>query len=312
MHRIMIENVTVLIPVYNDWEALSKLLEQIELECKGVLPNILVVNDCSSDPCQLNTETALKVNVLHLIRNVGHQRAIAIGMAYLAEHAPERAVLVMDADGEDKPADIPTLLNKMEQEPGKIVFAERMRRSEGLLFRFFYSIYRLVFRLLTGKVITFGNFSAVPAGQSRKLSFVSEIWNNYPGGVIRSKLPYTSVPLDRGKRLAGESKMNFVSLILHGMSAVAVFLDTVAVRLAIFAGMLIFFGISGIAVILFMKIVLQMATPGWASNLASAFFIIVLQGFFISIFMVFTVLSYRSNRHFIPSVDYKIFIDRID
>jgi glycosyltransferase involved in cell wall biosynthesis len=274
--------------------------------------SILVINDCSSLPVDIANKKNLDISVLHLLRNVGHQKAIAIGLSYLAETETESNVLVMDADGEDKPEYIPALLESSRENPGKIIFAHRSKRSEGLMFRLFYQIYKLVFKLLTGKIITFGNYSLVPNGLLKKLAFVSEIWNNYPGGVIRSKLPYTSIPLERGKRLAGESKMNFVSLVLHGMGTIAVFLDVTAVRIMLASVFMITCSLVGIVLVLELKFVEEMATPGWASSLASAFFIIVLQAFFISLFLVFTVLSYRSNKHFIPQIDYKPFIEKLE
>lgn len=310
----MSENTSILVPVFNDWEALSQLLVQIN-EQAGFLKSrfsVVIVNDCSSDQMQVSSYSDIEISVIQLLRNVGHQKAIAIGLSYLADNGLKTKVIVMDADGEDKASDIPAMLEASEQNPDKIVFAHRSKRSEGLLFRLFYLLYKLIFKMLTGKVITFGNYSVVPYSLLKKLSFVSEIWNNYPGGVIRSKLPYTSIPLERGRRLAGESKMNFVSLVLHGMSAIAVFLDATAVRIMLFSFFMIICSLLGIAVVLEMKFVAHMATPGWASSLASAFFIIVLQAFFISLFLVFTVLSYRSNKHFIPLTDYKPFIEKVE
>ena len=310
----MSSKINILIPAYNDWEALVLLLNKIEDATKH-LPysfHYTIVNDGSNLPFLADTFKKFPLSIIHLMRNVGHQKAIAIGLSFLADNADFEKVVVMDADGEDKPEDIEKLINSSEQNPDKIIFAQRQKRSEGLVFRVFYMIYRFIFDVLTGKNITFGNFSLVPKSKIRNLAFVSEIWNNYPGGVIRSRLPYTSVPLDRGTRMAGNSKMNFVSLVLHGMSAISVFLDATAVRIMLFSILMISASSIGIFVVLYMKFILELATPGWASSLASGFFIIMLQGFFISLFMVFTVLSYRSNKHFVPLLDYKPFIESIE
>lgn len=310
----MTKKTTILIPVYNDWESLSLLLEKVNDEAlrMDILFGIVIMNDCSSETMKVKTYTNLDISVVHLLRNVGHQKAIAVGLSHLAAVDEETDVIVMDADGEDKASDIPALMAAAAENPEKIVFAQRSKRSEGLIFQLFYVIYKMIFKILTGKVIAFGNYSLVPFRFLKKISFVSEIWSNYPGGVIRSKLPFTSIPLERGKRLAGESKMNFVSLVLHGMSTVAVFLDTTAVRIMLFSIVMIGFSLLGIGVVMELKFVAHVASPGWASSLASAFFIIVLQAFFISLFLVFTVLSYRSNKHFIPMTDYPPFIERIE
>lgn len=274
--------------------------------------DVLLINDCSVDAIKVAKYEQLAIQVISLYRNLGHQKAIAIGMSYLANEAKETQVLVMDADGEDKPSDIPALLSKADMSKGEIIFAKRSKRSEGLLFKVFYVIYKSVFKLLTGKTINFGNFSLVPSSLTAKVAFLSEIWNNYPGGIMKSKLPYTHIDIDRGSRLAGESKMNFISLVLHGMSTISVFLETTAVRILVFAVCMVLACFVGIAVVLELKFVEHLATPGWASNLAIAFFIIILQGFFISLFLVFMVLNHRGNKQFIPFYEYKDYIERME
>jgi hypothetical protein len=144
------------------------------------------------------------------------------------------------------------------------------------------------------------------------LANVSEIWNNYPGGVIRSKLPFDSVPLNRGVRLAGKSKMNFTSLILHGMSAISVFLDFTTVRILIFASAMVSCSVIGAGVAIYFKFVLHQATPGWASNLVMGFFIVFIQGFFIALFILFMVLSSRRYTSFIPYFGYNKYIDFVE
>jgi glycosyltransferase involved in cell wall biosynthesis len=311
----MSETVTILTPLYNDWEALGLLLERIHAVVPESLRrevSVVVVNDCSTlDPPAL--PTVLPLRILHLSRNVGHQKAIALGLAYLAKEGTSGRIVVMDSDGEDRPEDIPRLVEASRQAPERIIFAHRSKRSEGPAFRIFYQVYKLVFRLLTGKVITFGNFSVIPARLARKLAHVSEIWNHFPGGIIRSRLPYASVPIERGTRLAGESKMNFVSLVLHGMSAISVHLDATAVRLLIASCLLIVLAGVGIVVVSFIRLFIsEWAFPNWATTLVTAFFIVILQAFFISLFMLFTVLSYRTQRHFIPALDYPDFIERVE
>lgn len=306
--------INILIPLYNDWEALRLLLAKIKEETRNISAefSFSIVNDCSAIPFRAEDFRGYEIEIIHLMRNVGHQKAIALGLSYLAEKGDFDKVIVMDSDGEDRPEDISKLIQKSANEPDKIVFAHRSKRSEGLAFVLFYYVYRWVFGLLTGKKISFGNFSLIPISLLKKLAFVSEIWNNYPGGVIRSKLPYTSVDSERGQRLAGKSQMNFVSLILHGMSTISVFLDITAVRILLLCILMIAVSTIGIITVLTLKLVFNMASPGWASSLASAFFIIALQGFFISLFMVFIVLSYRSNKHFIPLIHYKDFIEKIE
>ena len=312
----MPENYVIIIPQFNDWEALNLLIQKINADLNTpILQNttLLIVDDCSS---RERTEAfaafgGKELKVLRLYRNLGHQKAIAIGLSYVAEHMQADKVIVMDADGEDAPGDINKLAARSIEEPGKIIFAERNKRTEGLLFRFFYVIYKYVFKLLTGKVITFGNFSLVPQSRLQNLVRVSEIWNNYPGGVIKSRIPYDSVLTNRAKRLAGESKMNFVSLVLHGLSAISVMVDTTAVRILIFSIFMSAVAIGFIFFILFLKLIGN-ATPGWASTLGSTLMILMLQSFLISLFLVFMVLQYRSQQHFIPAVHYRDFVEKVE
>jgi glycosyltransferase involved in cell wall biosynthesis len=312
----MPENFVIIIPQYNDWEALNLLITKINTDLDPTVlkhASILVVDDCSStDRTKPFVPFGGKViQVLRLYRNLGHQKAIAIGLSYVADNIDCDKVIVMDADGEDAPSDINKLVAKSLEVPGKIIFAQRNKRTENFLFRFFYVIYKYVFKLLTGKVITFGNFSLVPKNRLQNLVRVSEIWNNYPGGIIKSRIPYDSMPTDRATRLAGESKMNFVSLVLHGLSAISVLVDTTAVRILIFSMFMSGVAITFIGIILFLKLIGN-ATPGWASTLGSTLIILMLQSFLISLFLVFMVLQYRSQQHFIPAIHYRDFVDKVD
>ncbi len=306
--------IKIVLPVFNDWEALKLLLTQtIEIyKRENYQFSFLAVDDCSSIPYLADNFKEFDLNVIHLISNQGHQRAIAIGLSYLSDNQDYDVVIVMDSDGEDQAKHIKDLIVKSLDAPEKIIFAQRKKRTESGLFKLFYFIYKFIFKSLTGHIITFGNFSLVPISKIKNLAHVSEIWNNYPGGVIRSRLMFDSVPLDRGKRLAGESKMNFSSLILHGMSAISVFLDFTAVRILIFASLMVLFSIGGSIIVLYLKFIEHQATPGWASNLILAFFIVFIQGFFITLFILFMVLSSRRYNSFVPYLGYKKFIDFVE
>lgn len=308
--------INIVIPLFDDWEALILLLQKIRQTVDASLCDrfaFLIVDDCSAtDLPHRPDRVGQSLSVLRLYRNVGHQKAIALGLAYLADQPEQYPTVVMDGDGDDLPTDIARLLDASTKQPGKIVFAHRSKRHENLVFRAFYAIYKSIFRTLTGKVITFGNFSLIPPQLLRKLAHVSEIWNNYPGGIIRSRLPYTAIPIERGSRLAGESKMNFVSLVLHGLSAVSVLMDTTAVRIALFCIATACVSMVGIGVVTYVRFFTQTAVPGWAIYLVFSFFIVILQAFLISLLLIFIVLSYRTQQHFMPAKQYRDFIERVD
>jgi polyisoprenyl-phosphate glycosyltransferase len=165
---------------------------------------------------------------------------------------------------------------------------------------------------LTGKSITFGNFCLIPAPLLSNLVYLTEIWNHFSGGVIRSNIPYTAIPLERGVRLSGKSKMNFISLVLHGMSAVSVHVETVAVRIFISSVILILLVSVGILVVAYIKFFTTYATPGWATSFIFGSLGIIVQALLISLFLIFIVLNHRTQKNFIPILDYKDYVAQIE
>ncbi len=297
----------ILIPVYNDEESLNLLLPQLKTSFSSVSDDfsVLLIDDGSPAISQVKTDTGFPIRVLHLLRNIGHQKAIAIGLAYIRENMECDKVLVMDADGQDRPEDAFRLLQESLLSPGKIVFARRKERQEGRGFRFFYRLYKFLFGILTGKKIAYGNFLVMPKNLLDKLVYYSEIWNHLAGGILRSGLPYNSIRANRGKRYLGYSKMNFQSLLLHGFGAIAVFIDVIASRLLVFSLLLIGLSLVAIILLLCIKSFTNWAIPGWTSTVLSAMLIILLQSFLISLFTVFLYLSSQSQRKFIPAIHYK-------
>jgi len=306
-------NYIILIPVFNDWECLALLHDKIDAFFNHKLPNdsfrIFAVNDFSTLPAP--EEKLQHISVIHLNRNLGHQRAIAIGLSYIAENETCDKVIVMDSDGEDVPEDIIKLIQQQAAEPNKVVFAQRTKRKEGLVFKLFYAVYKFLFKKLTGHPINFGNFCLLNFETVKKVVFVPEIWNHFASAVIRSKVTYTTVPIEKGLRLAGNSKMNFNSLILHGLSAISVYIETVSIRLILYS--LIFLGvaITGIVAVTGIRLFTEWAIPGWATFTVLALAIMSFQALIVFLFLVFMVLSYRSNKQIIPAHEYKHFIQTV-
>jgi polyisoprenyl-phosphate glycosyltransferase len=302
------ESVIILIPVYNDLASLDTLIRNLEI-AMATEPrkkySLLIINDGSSQPLHLAPSKLFNINILNLHRNTGHQKAIAIGLAYIHHHSSCDYTLIMDGDGEDRPEDALKLIKTAADNKDKIITAARKTRQEGLRFRLFYIFYKVLFRWLTGKKTGFGNFMVIPREKLDKLVFYSEIWNHLSAGIIKSKLPYVAIPLDRGKRYAGSSKMNFTSLILHGLGAIAVFLEQVASRLLVLSFALIVLSVVVILVIIGIRSFTDLAIPGWASTILSSMLVVLLQGFLLSLFTIFLFLSSQSQRKFIPAHHYK-------
>jgi polyisoprenyl-phosphate glycosyltransferase len=307
---------TIAIPVLDDWGSVTLLIRKLDEELSRVETGaeILLIDDGSTtEPDGLFLKAPLsaisRIERLRLRRNLGHQRAIAIGLTFLAQERGCDAVLVMDGDGEDKPEDVPRLIETfLGQQKRAVVFAQRVRRSEGIVFRVFYLLYRWLHRLFTGISVRVGNFSIISKEHLQSLVVVSDIWNHYAASVYKARLPMTLVPTNRGVRLAGQSKLNFVGLVVHGLSAISVFAETVGVRLILGTGVLMLLAVMLLAAVVMIRITTDMAIPGWATSAVGLLLVIVLQMMTLVVGLTFSVLFSRNNLTFLPIRDYQFFV----
>ncbi len=306
----------ILVPVFNDWDSLDKLLPKLDqvLAGHGLEADVLVVDDGSTlEPDAIVGAVAFaalaRVDVLRLRRNLGHQRAIAVGLAYVDDCLQADSVVIMDGDGEDDPADVPRLLERLKEERDeKIVFAERSRRSESFKFRVFYALYKLLHFALTGKGVRVGNFSAIPRRRLSSLVVVAELWNHYAAAVFRSRQPNCMIPTRRAERLCGRSTMNFVSLVAHGLSAISVHSDVVGVRLLVMSVLLAIATLAGICTALIVRLATNWAIPGWASFTVGLLLILFVQAVMAAFVFSFAILGSRHGSTFLPRRDYSFFI----
>jgi polyisoprenyl-phosphate glycosyltransferase len=311
----MNETFVVCIPIYNDWESASEIarrLHQVGLDSQLSLKVVFIDDGSSFEPSPEEFEKNpyfAGSTILQLRRNLGHQRAIAIGLTYVYKNIPCRGVVVMDGDGEDAPEDVPQLIQALGSESDKkAIFAQRRKRTESFLFRFFYLIFRMVHYFLTGRKVEVGNFSVLPASLLARLVGVSEIWNHYAAAVVKARLPVALIPIARGTRIQGESKMNFVSLVTHGLSAISVFSDEIGVRLLVvlvsFLGIMIA-GLLGIT--LFVPGVGGSLSP-WLITVIAALLILIVFSILLAIVFVLIILQGRNQSTFLPLRDYEYFI----
>ncbi|MEP7355112.1 MAG: glycosyltransferase [Acidobacteriota bacterium] len=310
------EKLAILIPLFDDWAACSQLIGKLDVELADYPSQIEVflVDDGSPSggfPVVPDLAHIASIHCIRLRRNLGHQRAICIGLAYLEAQAEPSAILILDADGEDQPSDARRLLSESDQHPGKVVFARRTRRTEGSLFKLGYGCYRMLHRALTGHDIHFGNFSVVPRVQLRALTASPELWNHYAACVLASRIPYTAIDTTRGPRYCGTSHMNVQALLIHGLSAIAVFSPTAGARVVSF--FLALGGISAAVVLVVVAAALSNAfvVPVWAIVTGAVFFLVLVQSVLSIMTFLFLVLGARSQATFLPSRDYLHFIDEI-
>ena len=309
--------VIIIMPVYEDWESAIEVCHRIDAVLQqqdDIQASLLLIDDGSMSltyPRQLPfAPTATeRISVLVLRRNLGHQRAIAVGMTYLQQNRKADALVVMDADGEDRPEDIPLLIEAMRK-TGRptAVFAERGKRLENGFFRIFYQCYRILHRFLTGRDIRFGNFSLLPWLYLDRLVLYPELWNHYAATFIKSQLPYVRVRCNRSVRIHGKSHMNAVSLVIHGLSALFANQELVGTRLLVFH-LLITLSLFFLAwTVVGVRLLTSLAIPGWATSTIGLLLVLVGQSLVASFILVFSVMMNRSQLGFLPVRDYSYFV----
>lgn len=300
----------VITPVFEDADVAARLYRDIA-DVLGPDVGVVAVDDGSVRhplPPSAIAAAGLEGSIIRLRRNVGHQRAIAVGISYVADTNPNATVVVMDSDGEDVPATIPQLLQELRRPDIDIVVARRQQRQESLAFRAFYVVYRAIFWVLSGRKIRFGNFMAIKPVGLRRLAAMPELWIHVASSVLMSRLRLAFSPIDRGVRYAGRSKMNFSSLVLHGVRALMVFAEDVLVRVCIVCAAIATLSVAMIGLTLFLKLV-GFATPGWFSVALGILILVLLQTGALTLMTL--MLSGVVRAGSMTPVDYRHLIDEV-
>ena len=265
--------VVILIPVYNDWQSVSKLIDEINnLSVSSEFQiSVIIVNDASNHDRQeenKNLENINSIKILNMKTNQGHARCIATGLKYINEKEDFDYVIPMDGDGEDRPEEIIEFLNKIKISNNEPIVAERVKRSENLIFKICYQVHKLITLTFTGKYIKFGNFTCLPKTTVQKLINEKSTWNSYSGSLKKVENNLLSVPSTRGTRYFGPSKMSFYNLIKHSLSIISVFRKTFLIRSALFIILYILFIKSNASVITAIPLIFLLIAVYAISNLA--------------------------------------------
>jgi polyisoprenyl-phosphate glycosyltransferase len=308
-------DIAVCIPVYNDAASGRLLLQELD-RVAASLPHrfqVLFVDDGSTEEeCRAlpgPSERIAAVEVLRLRRNLGHQRAIAVGLSAIAARGTADAVVVMDGDGEDAPDTLPTLLSASAAAgPHRAVFAQRLKRHDSVGFLTGYHAFRWLHRLLVGQDIRIGNFSVLPREVLARVVGVSEIWNHYAAGVVHARIPVERVPIARGRRLAGRSKMNLPALVMHGICALSVWSDVIVARMFLVVTALTAFATGILSVVVVSRLVANPFTPGWATVVASTIILVVILLGVVCLLLALFVLGSRSGTNFLPHRDWRDYV----
>jgi len=229
----------VLIPLYNDWKSVSKLLKEIDQETNSweAEVSVILVNDSSTEERSGLESTYQKiksVKILNMKKNQVHQRCIAVGLKYICKNEDFDRVIVMDADGEDRPEELSNFFKKAQENPSMTVTGNRFKRSEGFIFRILYEVHKLLTLIFTGNLIKFGNFTCLPKEHVEELIKKPYLWNSYSSSVIRTIDDRTFIPSVRGVRYILPSKMNFAGLVFHSLAIISVFKNIVIARSIIY------------------------------------------------------------------------------
>ena len=265
--------IKILIPVYNDWQSISKVIDEINnLSINQEFQiSIIVVNDASNHDRQdeeKTLENIQSIKILNMKKNQGHARCIATGLKYIFKKENFDYVIPMDGDGEDRPEEIKEFLNQIKNSHNKPIVGVRIKRSEKILFKICYQIHKIITLTFTGKSIKFGNFTCLPKITVEKMVNEKATWNSFSGSLSKIEKDFLSIPSIRGTRYFGPSKMSFFNLLKHSLSIISVFRTKVLIRSALFIVFYILFIKSNASLVTVTPLILLLVMIYSISNLA--------------------------------------------
>lgn len=306
------KDLNILIPTYNDEKSISKLISEIDIESekiKNFKINIIIIDDGSLK--NLHSELFLDLNNISIIylklnKNYGHQMAIYVGLLYCNKNNKEN-LMIMDGDGEDKPSDIKKILDETYNHPNTTIVAKRLKRKDSLLFKVMYFFYKILFFVLTGKKIDFGNFSFICKNHLKILLSHITLKQHLASTILKSKIPIKKISLDKGNRYFGKPKMNLENLIFLGLNAITVFSSQVIIRVIIFS--IIFFLLLSIIFILvfYLRFFSDFLIPGQATY-ALGFLITINLIILVNSLLLSFMHSSLNLNHNLSDYDYKEFL----
>jgi len=252
--------IKILIPVYNDWRSVFKLLKNIDLQINNLKHEIsvLIINDSSTE---VRVEDSLILNhiysikIINMRKNRGHARCNAVGLKYTNDKENFDYIIPMDGDGEDRPEELVLLTNKLKDYPDKVITANRVKRSEGFFFKLCYLAHKYLTFIFTGQTIKFGNYSCLPKLTVNKMVNEPATWSSFSGSLVKTEKDRKFIPSSRGQRYFGPSKMSFVNLLKHSLSIIAVFKKTLLIRSILFLIAYLFLIIGNISIVTLIPVI---------------------------------------------------------
>ena len=258
---------TFLIPVYNDWENLKILLEKIDFQIKKMEYqfDVIILNDFSHSKQDISINHLQKIKqlkIINLIKNIGSQRAIAIGLKYISkinEDNDEKMIIIMDSDGQDDPEIINKIIEINDKFPNKVITINRSRRSEPLWFKILYEIHCYTLMLFTGHKIRFGNYSLIGLDKINKILSTGDLWAAYSAAISKSCNGIYKFFHARKLRYSGIAKMNLFQLGVHSLRIFSVFKYRILISSIIYSVIFFFLG-SSFYFFIYLLIILNILT----------------------------------------------------
>ena len=292
----------ILIPIYNDNISINLLINKIYKISliNNYFFDLLIVDDCSTENLNIVFEEKFKknlsINILKLNQNLGHQKAIFIGLNYTLKYPVDR-LIIMDSDGEDNPEYIAELIENNILKNKNIV-AKRVKRKDNLLFLFFYQIYKFLFFSLTGYNLNFGNFSIIDISTLRKILNVENSYNHFAASLLKVDKTIIKLPVPKDIRYEGKSKMSFIKLIAHGLDAISIFRKEVIIRTILFSLLSEFILLITVMIIFYIRFFTDLLITGQTTIIL--FFLIIIGFVFIAICLLLSLshtVSFGLNKN---------------
>ena len=253
--------IKILIPVYNDWQSVFKLLENINSEVSNLDYefSVIIVNDASTEAkpeLSVNLEKLNSIKIINMKENRGHARCNAAGLKHIYENEEFDYVIPMDGDGEDRPEEIKQLVDNLNYHPDNPIVGERIKRSEGIFFKFCYFVHKIITSTFTGQSIKYGNYTCLPKSTVEKMINERATWSSFSGSLAKVAKDRATNPSERGTRYFGPSKMSFKNLLIHSLSIISVFKINVLIRSILFMLVYLFLIQQKITIVMLIPIIL--------------------------------------------------------
>ena len=237
-----------------------KLLENINSEVSKLDHefSVIIVNDASTEnkpEISANLEKLNSIKIINMKENQGHARCNATGLKYINEKENFDYVIPMDGDGEDRPEELSLLIEKVKDYPDTVITAERVKRSEGFIFKFCYIIHKYLTFVFTGQTIKYGNYTCLSKSAVNEMVNEPATWSSFSGALAKIAKVRKSIPSERGARYFGPSKMNFINLLKHSLSIITVFKTALLIRSIFFLIVYLFLMIEKISIITLIPVI---------------------------------------------------------